>query len=211
MKRLIIVGAGGFGRTLLDWVKRVPNFQYKWPFIGFIDDNPKALEAYNYPHSVVGSPTTYHVTSEDEFLLAIAEPKAKLNVVEALVGKGAKFISFCHPQQQNLSGNIKLGYGTCFGFAVSIGCDTEVADWVHVDSYAHIGHDVTIGSGTTVSAHCNVLGRVKIGKGVFLGAGAIVLPSVSIGDFARVGAGSVVVRPVLANQTVFSPPAKLLC
>jgi saccharopine dehydrogenase-like NADP-dependent oxidoreductase len=53
MKQLIIIGAGGMGRTIYDMA--IENGAYKKDYIvkGFIDDNLNALDAFeNYPPSV---------------------------------------------------------------------------------------------------------------------------------------------------------------
>ena len=46
MKDLIIVGAGGFGRELLQWIKDINRIERKWNIAGFIDDNVEALKNY---------------------------------------------------------------------------------------------------------------------------------------------------------------------
>ena len=38
MNNLIIVGAGGFGRELLQWAKDINKVEKKWIIKGFIDD-----------------------------------------------------------------------------------------------------------------------------------------------------------------------------
>ena len=44
MKQLIIVGASGFGRELLQWCKDVQKVKKEWEIAGFIDDNLQALD-----------------------------------------------------------------------------------------------------------------------------------------------------------------------
>ena len=66
LKRLVIVGAGGFGREILSWVEDVPVSE-KFQVMGFLDDNPRALDGYNYPVCY----RNYHdyQPREDEFLV----------------------------------------------------------------------------------------------------------------------------------------------
>ncbi|NBX34537.1 hypothetical protein EBR16_04155 [bacterium] len=43
MKKLLIVGAGGFGREMHAWALQHPDHGRDWIFAGFLDDNPAAL------------------------------------------------------------------------------------------------------------------------------------------------------------------------
>ena len=58
MKKIIIVGAGGFGRELLQWIKDI-NAQSKsggvWEIVGFIDDDLHALDGVEVDYPIVGS------------------------------------------------------------------------------------------------------------------------------------------------------------
>ena len=50
MKHLIIIGAGGMGRTMYDMARESHGFGTEYDILGFIDDNTGALKNYtNYP------------------------------------------------------------------------------------------------------------------------------------------------------------------
>ena len=55
MKDLIIVGAGAFGRELLQWIKDVNKVMSKWTIKGFINDIPDTLEGFNVEASVLSN------------------------------------------------------------------------------------------------------------------------------------------------------------
>ena len=55
MKDLLIVGAGGLGRELLQWVKDVNSAEATWHIKGFLDDNPNRLDGIECDYEVVGS------------------------------------------------------------------------------------------------------------------------------------------------------------
>ena len=52
---LIIVGASGFGREVLQIVKDINKKQFTWNILGFLDDNLKALEGYSCDYEVIGT------------------------------------------------------------------------------------------------------------------------------------------------------------
>ena len=55
MKKLVIVGAGGHGRELLEWVYDINKIEPTWDFLGFIDDNPHVLDGLNCKYTLLCS------------------------------------------------------------------------------------------------------------------------------------------------------------
>ena len=52
MKDLIIVGASGFGRELTQYIEDInyANDVKQWNLLGYIDDNPDALEGISHDY-----------------------------------------------------------------------------------------------------------------------------------------------------------------
>lgn len=78
VKNLIIVGASGFGREVLQWVKHCNLVGAGWNIKGFIDDNLNALDGYECDYKIIGSIKSYEIQQDDFFVLAIALPKVKM-------------------------------------------------------------------------------------------------------------------------------------
>ena len=71
MKNLIIIGAGGMGRTV--YSNALESIGYGKVFVvkGFIDDNQQALDGFhNYP-PVIGSIRDYQPQEDDVFVSSI--------------------------------------------------------------------------------------------------------------------------------------------
>ncbi len=206
MKEIIIVGAGGFGRELLQWIKDINKVDCKWRIKGFIDDNRKALEGYECDYSVIGKISDWQPNENEVYACAIAEPKTKEKVITLLKNKGAVFESIIHPKASLGSFN-KIGNGLIMYPGARLNVNIMIGDFVTLLSTG-IGHDVSIGDFSTISSHCGINGHVQIGKRVFIGGNAVIIPSKKIGDDVYVGAGSVVIRNVKAGTKVFGNPAK---
>ena len=118
MKRLIIVGAGGFGREVYSYALHIQSLKNEWEIAGFIDDNPEALKGYNYPLAIIGTIRNYQPQKEDVFTMAIGLPTGqKMSIAQNLVERGAHFISLIHPSSGQ-SINSQLGARLCHGTLV---------------------------------------------------------------------------------------------
>ena len=208
MKNLIIVGAGGFGRELLLWVKDINRVSNKWNIKGFLDDNLGALENYTCDYPVIGKIEDWEPSEDEVFACAIAEPKIKEKVVKTLKSRGAIFEQIIHPRASIGEFN-DIGEGSVIYPNAVLTVNIEIGNFVTILS-SGIGHDCTIEDYTTISSFCGVNGKVKIGKRVFLASNVVIVPGKSIGDDSFIGAGSVVIRSVKKGSKVFGNPSKEL-
>ena len=208
MKRLLIVGAGGFGREVLNWALDIPKDKRDWEVAGFLDANPAALEGFSRIHyEIFADPLNYSPQEKDLFVCAIGTPVIKLQICKTLVQKGATFITLIHPTAV-IGHGCTLGVGCLFCPGSIVTADVCINDFVTLNAYATVGHDAKIGTGCTLSGHVDVTGFSVLGEGVFLGSHAVVLPGAQVGDYATVGAGSVVLKKVKPGATVMGVPAK---
>jgi len=206
MKELIIVGAGGFGRELLQWAKDINKVNNRWLIKGFIDDDINAINGYKCSHNVIGTIKGWVPSKKEVFACAIANPKTKEQIITDLKAKGALFTDLIHPTaligEHNMIGEALIMYPYA-----RITTNTIIGDYVTLLSSV-VGHDAQIGDYTTISSHCGINGKVKLGKRVFLGSHATIIPEKNIGDDAYIAAGSVVFNNVKQERKVMGNPAK---
>jgi sugar O-acyltransferase (sialic acid O-acetyltransferase NeuD family) len=207
MNRLLIVGAGGFGRELFSWVKQHSDHGLIWRLGGFLDDNPRALEGYSYEPGVVGSIRDYQPSPGDVLLLGIGLPKIKKLVVSLLLSRGVYFITFVHPSAI-LGGNVLIGKGSVVCPGVVLTSDICIGEFVTCNCCSTVGHDVYISNFVTLNGHCDITGFCRIGEGAFFGTHACVIPKIRVGSWSVVGAGSTVIISVPDNVSVIGNPAQ---
>lgn len=207
MRKLLIVGAGGFGRELYGWLRHHPENERTWEIGGFLDDNPAALDAADYPPGIVGGISGHLPETNELFVCGIGQPRLKEGLCQDLVRKSAEFLTFVHPSVL-LGPHVRLGKGVVLCPRVTLTTQVAVGDFVVVNCHSSAGHDVRMGAWSTISGHCDLTGHVRLGERVFVGSGARVLPGKSVGDGAVVGAGSVVLRNVPDKARVFGNPAR---
>lgn len=204
MKRLLIIGAGGFGREVLDWALDVPSQYRDWHVGGFLDANAAALDAYDCTVPIVADPLLYQPCRGDYFICAIRHTARKLKICRKLMGRGARFITLIHPAAV-IGSRCRIGVGCIICPGAVVTTDVRISNFVTVGAQATISHDAVIGEGCTLSGHCDVTGFAVLGEGVFLGSHAAVLAHAKIGDYAMVDAGSVVLEKVTPGQIMSFP------
>lgn len=208
MNKIYIVGAGGFGRELLWWIKDINKIKPTWEIAGFLDDDPHALDQYECDYKVVGTIKDWQPEEDEEFALALGSPALKHKIVKILKDKGAKFATVIHPTAM-VSEFAHYGEGFIMFPNSKLSANSTVGDFVTLLA-TPIGHDTIIGDYSVISGGCNVVRNVVIGKDVFLAAGACIAQDVHIGDGAYIGLGAVVLKDVKPGTKMFGNPARAL-
>lgn len=208
-KRLVIVGAGGFGRELLSFMAQHNHERDDWVFAGFLDDNPNGLDAFGLRHYWLGDIQSHLPSDELVYLIAVANPRPREAIFDKFKNNGANFINyFCN--SAFIGTRVNMGLSCIVLHNSIISTDSMIGDAVIVNSFCSVGHDTKISNFVTLSGHCDVPGGVSIERGVFLASSVCVAPGKKIGEYSSVGIGSVVIKNVKANSTVFGNPAKTL-
>jgi sugar O-acyltransferase (sialic acid O-acetyltransferase NeuD family) len=207
-ERLILVGAGGFGRELYFWAGDCHAAGTLPALAGFIDDVVPELPA-SYALPRLSSLQDYTPVPGDLFVVALGEPAKKRAVVELLQARGGQFATLLHPTTTVVR-TASIGEGVIMCPYTMAMPDSRIERFATFINYSGIGHDSVCGEFTTLSSQVDVMGNVRIGRNVMVGSGARLLPRITAGDGATIGAGSVVVRSVKPGMTVFAAPAKLL-
>lgn len=206
MKDIIILGAQGFGREVLQWIKDINKVTPTWNIKGFLDDDLTALNGYECDYKILGTIQDWMPSENEEFVFAIASPKVKEKLATMLKLKGAHFARVVHPT--SIVGDFcKIGEGLVVTPRAKISPNVTIGNFVTVLGCG-IGHDAEIGDFSTLCGYCAVNGNVKIGKRVFVGTSAVIAPSKKIGDDAYLSMGSMVMTNIKAGYKVMGCPAK---
>lgn len=208
MKNLIIIGAGGMGRTVYSNALESVGYGEKFVVKGFIDDNLQALDGFsNYP-PVIGTIKDYEPQADDVFVSSIGGESRK-QCMEEIISRGGEFMELIH-KTARIYTNARLGKGNFIGAYSVIGNDAVVGDYNMIQSYTVIGHDAKIGSWNRIDTHVTCVGGIVIEDEVNIHTSAIISHNVKVESGAHVGALSFVIRKVKAGTTVMGIPAKKL-
>ena len=209
MRNLIIIGAGGCGREVLQWAKDINEKEKRWNIRGFLDDDLDALKDKICDVPVVAKVDDYIPDINDDFVCCIGNSKIRKVVTEKLKAKGATFITLIHPNAI-IADSCKLGEGVIIYPFVLISDNAAIGDGCIVNMHSSVAHDSVLGEYCTISAHCDITGMCTLGKNVFMGTTSNMVPSSKIGDDAYICAGSTVMGRVRAGKKVLGNPAKIV-
>lgn len=207
-KRVVIVGAGGFGRGLYSWLKSSPRHLEAKAVaeVVFIDDSTPQVKL---DAPCIGSISEFKPEASDEVICALGQPALRKAVVERLQRVGAKFHTFVD-DRATLGMGVALGDGAVVCPGTVISANATIGNHVHVNFNCSVGHDTVLKDYVTLSPSANVMGQVTVGQATFLGGSAVVLPRISIGERVVIGAGAVCVNPVNPDLTVVGNPAHVI-
>ena len=204
-ERVVIVGAGGHGRVVMDAL-----LTSRADAAGIVfaadDESVRGSTILGRPvegtiSACVGVGTRFHV--------AIGDNEVREQVTIRLLAAGAEPVAVVHPQAR-VSPFADLGSGLFVAAGAVVGPLARIGAGTIVNHGAVVDHDCVVGEFSHVGPNATLAGAVRVGRGVLIGAGANLLPGVSIGDAAIVGAGAVVIDDVPAGATVAGIPARLL-
>lgn len=213
-ERLVIIGAGGFGREVFDVVEAI-NFEYetksavRFEVLGFLDDG-KPDEARLSAYGVRNLGPVSHLEElppDVGYVIAIGSSsvRRKIDVYCQTLGRTSPVL--VHPSA-TMGRKVELGPGTVVCSHVSMTNHIAVGRHVHLNLNSTVGHDVALGDYVTVFPGAAISGAVSLETEVMIGTGAAVIQGVTIGRGSVIGAAAGVIRDIPAGTTAVGVPAK---
>lgn len=211
-KKIVIIGAGGFGREVLDVIEAIrQNGNGEYVPLGFVVD-----EKYGTPGKIInGLPILGGfdwLAKNSKKVLAICgvgAPQYRFQLIRRAIKVGCRFITLVHPSAI-LTQWINIGVGTVITAGCILTNQIEIGDHVHINLDCTIGHDAVLQDFATLAPGVHVSGKVFLGSGCYIGTGANILEKLKIGSWSIIGAGSTIIKDVPENVTVVGVPGKTI-
>lgn len=205
--RVAILGAGGFGREVLDVIEAVIARSPRFEFIGFIDDAPAHLERLEARGAPLLAGLDDPLLEGAHYVVGIGNPGVRRHMADRADAAGLEAASLRHPHAIFGAANT-IGDGLVACAHVSVTTNITMGRHVHLNLNSTVGHDCVLGDFVTIYPGANISGNVTIGEGVEIGTGACVIQGVSIGEGTIVGAGAVVTRDLPDHVVAVGSPAR---
>lgn len=190
---VIIIGAGGHARVLLDALQLLP-----CGIIGFVD--PAVAMGATGPGGlpVLGGDEALKDYSPSEVQLVNGIGSIGATASRAAVwwrGKeaGFTFARVVHPSAI-VSASAILGEGVQVMAGCVVQTGAEIGPNSIVNTCASVDHDCKIGESVHIAPSVTLSGNVRVGDRAHIGTGSIVIQGISIGADSLVAAGAVVYR-----------------
>jgi len=209
MKEIFIIGAGGFGREVLEILKDQNKVKSVWGIHGFLDNKKETHGKKINGFPVIGDFSLLKNKKNIYCVVAIGEPEIREKVVGKVSKMGVKFPPIIHPSVIR-SEFVELGEGVIICAGCILTTNIILKNHVIINLNCTIGHDARIGK------YCSLMPNVCINGGdiledkVYVGSNASLKEYIKIGKNSRIGAGAVVINDVPENVTAVGVPAKII-
>ena len=206
--QLVIVGAGGHGKVVLDIVRAAGRHEP----VGFVDADTRLTGTTVGGLPVLGPTNVLAKLRQQRVrhaIIAIGDNRTRHRYAELLEAEGFELATLVHPTAF-VSPTAKLGKNVVVGPNASVITEARIGDGTIVNTGAIVEHECEVGGAVHVAPAACLAGRVRVGAFSFIGIGARVIPCMSIGEGATVGAGAVVIADVPPNATVVGVPARVV-
>lgn len=205
--RVLILGAGGHGRVVLDILLA----ERKYAVAGFLDNqrelHGRRIDGYPVLGGIAELPEIAARERAGGVIVAIGDNGTRRGLARQAEEAGLELVNAVHPSAA-IARSAMIGRNVVVAAGVVVCAHCQIGDSVILNTGCIVDHQTMIGEGAHVCPGVRIAGRVTVEPGAFLGIGATVIPKVVIGCEAVVGAGAVVIENVPAMATVVGVPAR---
>jgi len=206
--KIIIFGASGQGRVVLDILRENKNFE----ICGFVDSNKQLIGKTIDGIKVLGDGSMLDDLKQHGVqgcIVAIGDNRIRYKIANELKQKDFCLINAIHPRTA-IATNVSIGSNVTVSIGATICTHAVIEDNATINSGAIVEHDNIIRNGSHIGPGVRLAGKVEVGEKTFIGIGATVIQNIKIGKNSIIGAGSVVLNDIPDNVVAVGIPAKII-
>jgi sugar O-acyltransferase (sialic acid O-acetyltransferase NeuD family) len=210
MKNIIIIGASGHAKVIIDMLKR----QNNCTVVGIIDVKEKIGQQV-MGYEILGTeeilPNLVREYKNLEGIIAIGDNSVRNAVLKKIHSIVPDFnFAAVVDSSAVIAENVLIGQGTAIMPGVVVNNAASIGNFCILNTKSSLDHDSIMEDFSSLAPGVTVGGNVKIGHHSAISLGANIIHGIEIGEHTVVGAGSTVVRSIPANVVAFGVPAKIV-
>lgn len=211
IKKVVIIGAGGFGREILDVIEACNQKKLTYEPVGFIVD-----AQYGSPGTLVndipilgGFDWLEKNSRKVSVICSVGAPHLRYKIIQRANEIGCEYISLIHPSVI-MTRWVKIGNGVVITAGCILTNQIQIGNHVHINLDCTLGHDVIMQEFAALAPGVHVSGNVVIKQGCYVGTGANILQKLNLCEWSIIGSGSTITKDVPANTTVVGIPGQVI-
>ncbi|MCB2357876.1 NeuD/PglB/VioB family sugar acetyltransferase [Clostridium estertheticum] len=177
MSDLLIIGAGGHGRVVLE----AAELEGRWDNINFLDDRTDVDMVLD--HKIIGRMDDYKRNSKkyEYAIVCIGNNEKRLKLIKDILKVGYKVPVIIHPKAF-VSKYSEVGYGSVVLAGVVINTGAKIGMGCIININSSVDHDCEVYDGVHVCSGAVVRSMCKVGRLSYVGAGAVVKSGTRLSD-----------------------------
>lgn len=210
MENIIIIGASGHAKVIVDIIERQGLYRIK----GFLDTyRPKGEKLFDYP--ILGTEYDLNdiVVKYEVYgcFIAIGDNYTRKIMAKKIsaLNPRIKFINAVHPKAI-IGKNVKLGHGIAIMPGTVINSDSKIGDFCILNTNSSLGHDGTMKDYSSLASGVRTGGNLMLNKCSAISIGATVIENIVIGKNTVIGAGALVNKNIPDFVVAFGIPARII-
>ena len=204
MKKIVIVGSGGFAKEVFTVIKD-NNLEHKF----FSFSEPDKIYNKFKPKNILGKkivPYSKLNPKEHLLIISIANSKIRDNIVNKELSKEFEYFTLIS-KRAYLGSNINLGTGSIIMPFSYLTNDITIGKHSQINNNSNVGHDSHVGDFFTTAAGVRVSGNVEIGNHVYFGNNSSTKQNISICSNVTIGMNACVTKSILSSGVYVGVPA----
>lgn len=206
---MIVAGAAGFAKELLEVLTRDYEFQEIHFFDDLTNNSPSRLYGkFKIITDIVGLREVLEV--DNKFVLGIGRASTRYKLSVFFKKFGAELTTTISKYARVGSYNTNIGYGCNIMDGVIVTNDINIDEGCLINLNCTVGHDSSIGKYCDIAPDVNISGKCTIGNYCEIGTGSVIIPGITIGENVVVGAGSIITKDIPPNSLVVGVPGRII-
>lgn len=188
MKRLLIVGAGGHGRSVAEAVLAAG----KYELVGFLDDAAPGLQqVWDLPVFGATADLARCRQYADAAIVAIGNNRLREELQQKLNAAGFELATVVHPKAM-VSPRAVVGAGCAIMAGAIVGTEAQLDAGVIVNCGAVVDHHCRVEEFGHLGVNAGMAGGAVLGRGAWMQAGSVLGYGVSVGGGAVLAPGEAI-------------------